>query len=176
MVVRPHFSSDQFFNDNCSTSSFDIERDSKTTYLTPPKISLRSVGFSPHDNVCDIPHFKDLSEEEIESIWMSKQELEAAQRNCVELVQRMNSSASLGDDSPRGLENYINRNVDKIEQIRIAAKKSVLGLQEFQNLKGVGVAALMAELYAMDAYHSQLDAYTRGLQDANDALEAHRGQ
>jgi hypothetical protein len=172
MAPRTNF--DQFFDGDCSSSSFDI----KTAPLTPSKKSVRSVGFAPSsDQVYEIPHSsKDLSEEEIKSIWMSRQELKTSRRNCFIIVQKMSFSISLGEDSPRGLENYIKHNKEKIRQIRIAAKESVLGLQEFQHLKGVRVAALVAELYANDAYHSRLDAHARGLEDANDALEAHIGQ
>jgi hypothetical protein len=166
----------QYYDDECSESSFDIDRVSKTASLRSKIPLRRSVGFENDDEVWEIPHFKDLSEEEAESIWMSKQELKAVRKHCLELVQKMNSSASLGDDSPRGLENYIKCNVDKIKKIRKSATESVLGLQKFQSLKGVRVATLMAELYANKAGQSQHDAHIRGLGDEDDALEAHRWQ
>jgi hypothetical protein len=173
--MPPHTNFDQYLDGDCSSSSFFTERHMKTAPLTPPKI-IRSVRFAPHDEICEIPHFKDLSEEETESIWMCKQELKIVRMNCLIIVQKMNSSISIGKDSPRGLENYTTFNVDKIKQIQKSAKESVLGLQKFQKLKGVRVTTLLAELYSKKACQSQLDAHRRGLEDADDALKVHRRQ
>jgi hypothetical protein len=175
-IMLPATNFGQYFDHGeSSSSSFLIERHLKTPPLTLPK-SVRSVGFAPHDEIWEIPHFKDLSEEEVESIWMSSQELKAVRRNCLRLVQKMNFSTSLGKDSPRGLENYSKHRVDKIKQIQKAATESVLGLQKFGILKGVRVTTLMGELYSKKACQSQLDAHKRGLEDANDALKVHRKQ
>ena len=171
------------FADACESSSVDAHNNdqlAKTTTLSLTEKNFRqqqrSVMFSELVQVVDIPHINDLSTDEIENTWMSREEMRLVQMECLDTVALMNAGATTLIEHnglcERGLEKHTNAGLDKSQRVRCCAYEAVFGMQKFHGLKGFPLPNLMAELYNSSSAPSQTEAHKRGFQYASSAMES----
>jgi hypothetical protein len=128
-----------------------------------------SVVFAQFIEVVDIPHINDLSNEEIENTWMSREELHFFKMECLDTVVLMNAGETLNENDglcERGLEKHTAGSLERIARVRCCAFEAVFGMQKFHRLKGFSLPNLMAELYSSSSAPSQSEAHQMGFQDA----------
>jgi hypothetical protein len=130
--------------------------------------SKHSVSFSYFVEVFDIPSTSDFTEEDIDSLWYSRVDMEIIRLHCHEIVARLDAGEVLDEDCTRGLERQTNDWIEKMTRVQSCANEAVFGIQKFQDLKGLPLPNLMAELYQSNAAGAQEDAHKRALRDAAD--------
>jgi hypothetical protein len=129
--------------------------------------SGRRLRFSPYDEVFEIPHINDLSEEEVDGVWMSQDEIKAVRRNAKCMVALMDK----GDNHMEGLEvRGLDQNTPSYARRREAILKlvyqAVNRIQTYQEANGVQVPELMAELCQKISSSSVAAAQKLGMLDA----------
>jgi hypothetical protein len=161
------------FADDCESSTV-VHNDqlAKTTSSLSEKNfrQQRSVMFSEFIKIVDIPHISDLSNDEIENTWMSREEMQFVKMECVDTVALMNAGATLNENygiCERGLEKHTDRGLEQSKRVRCCAYEAVFGMQKFHRLKGFSLPNLMAELYSSSSAPSQSEAHKRGCLDAS---------
>ena len=151
---------DTFMELNSSCHSLDLE-DLKPT--TPSDEEQRSVSFSSLDLVVDIPHINDMAEEEIKDVWLSPDELEEIRSSCHRLVTFMNLTNNLTE---RGLEKHTDVIQNQKMALQSHVNELVLGIQEYQRLRGIVDPNQIAEHCRKYTAAALLEAHVMGLRDA----------
>lgn len=113
----------------------------------------RSVKFLLDPEVFEIPHVNDFTEEEIDQLYYSRDELDAIQDNVWDLVDMLNLGIEYTDKNDftkRGLVDLKDDHTRRRRRMRRKAYKIVFGLQEYAtigDLHCVQVSEVMAQLY-----------------------------
>jgi hypothetical protein len=150
-------------DDLCDDQSCDLDyvNDSESRISNElPSALARSISFSNVVEVVEIPTINDLSDEEIESLWYSRDEKELIRDECATIVDRMESGEVL--DESRGLEMHTDSSVEKLRRVKSCANEAVL-----ETFKGVALPNLMAELCQKYTASSKQEAHQRALRDAS---------
>jgi hypothetical protein len=138
-------------------SSCNDEEDSHNCPLT-----TRSVSFSRHAHVIEITHLNDLSQEEVESIWISAQEMAKIRQTCMRLVTMMNLCK---DKKERGLEQHTILAKARKEHMRRPLYKAVSAIQEYQMKHQVWNPDILAGICQKYSAACELEAHVVGLRD-----------
>jgi hypothetical protein len=160
------------FVDSCE-SSVDAHNDQLATTLSVTEKNFRqqrSVMFAEFIKVVDIPHIKNLSNEEIENTWMSREEMRFVKMECLDTLALMNAGETLNENiglCERGLEKHTVISLERSGRIKCCAYEAVFGMQKFHRLRGFSLPNLMAELYNSSSAPSQSEARKRGFRDAS---------
>jgi hypothetical protein len=141
-----------------------------------------SVRFAEYDEVFEIPHIKDLSQDEINDIWLSEKDNQAIQRKFLVMVELMNNSDDDDDDDERannglaiecrrGLEDHTRRRSERRRQIRNQVYEAVFSMQASQEATsstGERAPDLQSELTRKYSRISELQARIVASRDAVD--------
>lgn len=155
-----------------SFTSFDYEHDAKDvplplTYEEAPLQNVRNVRFSRYDEVFEIPHIDDISDDEINDVWMSSEDGSKIRRDCQSIVLMLNSSsANLKGIEKRGLEQHARSSTEQRRAVQDLLYEAVDRIQTFQDEKGVEASHLIAELCQKISAVSIQAARRAGTQDA----------
>lgn len=126
-----------------------------------------NVTFSPTDELQEIPHINDLSDEEVADVWMTREELQAIRRQCATIVKFMDMDSAVKHGvCLRGLEQNTPSYVAVQVEIRQQLYDAVYAIQEFQLTTGMVVMDLLAETCQKFSYESVQQAHVVGLNDA----------
>jgi hypothetical protein len=172
-MMPPHSSAYDHFitqngTDDVSASSFEVHDNVvKKGPLLQHVVSNRSVSFALYDEVFEIPHINNLSDDEVDNVWMSSDELKAVRRSCINVVERMNAGEK--GLCTRGLEQHNKKGLERTTKNKKTANDAVFGIQKFQQIKGVALPELLAELYIEGTKTSQLLARIAAMHDAEEA-------
>mmetsp|Transcript_22961 Transcript_22961/g.65061 ORF Transcript_22961/g.65061 Transcript_22961/m.65061 type:complete len:239 (+) Transcript_22961:132-848(+) len=122
------------------------------------------IGFEEYDEVFEIPHLNDLSQEEIDSVWTGRHGLRTIRQRCIEIVDRIQS----GERGLyiRGLEHYVDPESSRSRETKRMRAELLRYVQELEDMKGTQLPELFASLYSKMSERSQLLAHRRGLKDA----------
>jgi hypothetical protein len=148
-------------------SSCNDEEDSKncslTTRQSTPINNQRSVSFSRHhDHIIEITHLNDLSQEEVESVWISPEESAKSRQTCVRLVTLMDLCQ---DKKERGLEQHTILAKARKEHMRRPLYKAVSAIQEYQMKHQVWNPDILAGICQKYSATCELEAHVVGLRD-----------
>jgi hypothetical protein len=147
-------------------SSYNDDKDSKECPLTTSRkrrpMNLRSVSFSLTDTVKEIPHLNAMSEEEIESIWISDQEATETRQTCMRLVTLMNLCH---DKKERGLDQHTFSEKARKDHMRRQLYKAVSAIQEYQMKNQVWIPDILAGICQKYSAACELEAHVVGLRD-----------
>jgi hypothetical protein len=136
--------------------------DKEDSKKCPPINHERSVSFSLHNHVEEIAHLKDMSEEEVESIWISPHELAKIRQTCIRLA----TLSDLRDDKKeRGLEQQTSSEMARKEHIRCRLYKAVSAIQEYQIKNKVSIPDILAGICQKYSAAYELEAHVVGLRD-----------
>jgi hypothetical protein len=151
-----------------SFRSFDYKRLKAPLPLTKDvAVQRRNVNFAPSDMVFEIPHIDDLSEDEIDNVWMSPEDGSKIRQECQSIVVMMNNeSENLKDIETRGLEQHAVAYTEQCTAIKHLLYEAVDRIQTFQAEKGVEVSHLIAELCQKISAVSVITAQRTATHDA----------
>lgn len=122
----------------------------------------RSVSFSLIDDVTEITHLNDMSEEEIESRWISDQELATIRQACMRLVTLMNLCH---DKKERGLDQHTFSEQARKKHMRRKLYKAVSTIQEYQMNNQVWIPDILSGVCQKYSAACELEAHVVGLRD-----------
>jgi len=145
---------------NCSAQQYP-------SHLSFPKKGRRRVSFFRHNQVIEIPSFKDLSPDEFKAVYMSREEMGKIHEECWRLVELMNNGIEYQDQegfSKRGLVDLKYDNVERRRRIRDQAYRIVFGIQKFhadsrKPVECMDVTEVTANLYRKASARAQEEAY-----------------
>ena len=129
--------------------------------------TLARVTFSSTDELQEIPHINDLSDEEVKDVWMSREELQTIRRQCATIVKFMDMDSAIRHGvCLRGLEQNTPSYVELQVGIRRQLYDAVYAIQQFQETTGVLVPDLLAETCQKYSKESVIQAQIVGHNDA----------
>lgn len=127
-----------------------------------------TVTFSATDELQEIPHINDLSDEEVSSVWMTREELQAIRRQCATIVKFMDmDSAAQHGVCLRGLEQNTPNYVAIQVEIRRQLYDAVHAIQDFQYSTGMQLPDMLAESCQKFSHDSVIQAQIVGMNDAS---------
>jgi hypothetical protein len=132
----------------------------------------RSVKFLPDPEVFEIPHVNDFTDEEIDQMYYSRDELDEIQDDVWELVDMLNLGMKHDTDknnfTKRGLVDLKDKHVRRRRRMRRKAYNIVFRFQEYKTfgyLQCVQASEVMAELCQECTAKSLREARTLGWKD-----------
>lgn len=139
----------------------------------------RTVRFAAHDDVFEIPHVNDMSDDEVDAVYMSPKELDAIRSECKILVGMMDEGLHLTPDGKeqfctRGLEHHTKLHTRRVDEIRDNIYDSVYAMQTFQVTSSQDVTELLASLCQRYSALSTQNALATAKADARSASRVQR--
>lgn len=99
-----------------------------------PRLPVVGVRFSPYDEVIEIPHINDLSDDEINDVWMSRKELTSIRRRAKSLIKLMDlGSVHMNGLHLRGLDQNTPTYTRKREAVQQLLHDTVHQIQYFRH-------------------------------------------
>lgn len=145
MVARSRVHEELF---NSSFTKIEFDGDLKLLTTQPPKCPKR-VHFSQRkDEVFEIPHIDDLSDEEIDAVWMHDEDFKAIRKECRNIImafEKKSINVLIGVEL-RGLEHHMPSQRKITDATRDILYGTVEKLQCFQDESNVDVSDMMAEM------------------------------
>ena len=149
---------------NASCHSLDLQNSVKQAIPLDSFFKQnRCVRFSPFDEVMEVLHVNDMSDEEISQVWYSSKEMQAIRRKCRRTVDLMNRCETL---TSRGLEKHTEQILRQRSEIKSEIYEILLDTQHLQRLRGVVDPEQIAGLYKPYSDIAHLEAHMIGLSDA----------
>jgi hypothetical protein len=151
--------SDYSLNVRLSTSKASLGSDCpRSSALKQPKTrtsqdsrTASKVKFYPRVRIQRVTNRKDLSKEQVKSVWYSRDEFKAIRRDCFDTIKLMTESGALLDDDTsvrcsRGLEYKTKMAYKERQKNKIEIRKVIFEEQGFQQENGMKDSAYLAEL------------------------------
>lgn len=139
-------------------------------WQVPSVIKAHKVQFSLSNNqVFEIPHINDMSDTEIDAIWMNCDDFRAIRRECKLIISMMVQ----GDDRQRGvelrgLEHHMPKKIKEIESIQCLLYDTVERLMQFTDDTSVDVTDLLGDMCSQISSKPKESARQIALQDERD--------
>lgn len=164
-ILEKELSESSFAKDTlvpgCKTETVLSERDAES----------RRIRFSPNDRVFEIPHLNDLSDDEIDDMWIRREGFENIRRECkalIRIIQRGHESR-LKDIELRGLEHHRPREKEEVERLLDMLYDTVDRVMRFSDDTSVDTSGLLAEMCMKISEISVAKARQTALQDEENA-------
>jgi hypothetical protein len=158
--------------DGASSSSFNIDN------IAPAELRKalldRQVHFAEYDEVWEIPHINNLSDEEVDGVWMTQDELRTIRRRCLAMVKLMEKDEEKARQKmpcTRGIYEHTKQYTEKRHQTRNKVYEAVFSAQDHHDATGEYDAELLREISRKYSYVSVLQAQVVGLRDAVTAFK-----
>lgn len=133
--------------------------------------SSRSVSFGIWEDIVEIAHRSELSEEEIEGSWISREQLSGIRKEAMAVISLLDCGIVLFEEDDlcdRGLAMYTQEHSAKNNERMRSIHKAI---RDFQNEESKGtIAEKIAECYQSLSLKAKTDAYELALNDAKEAL------
>lgn len=156
LVQRTYSSSNKELR---STESVDVQA----------KKPARSLLFSAHAKVQEIPHHRDMTPEEIQATWYKQQDLTAMKSDAVQVIKRMLTNTMQKDDCIRGLEYRVPEAAKQRKLNKRNGFQIVWDTQEDQWEDGITDHEVISIKYQMQTFKSREAALEVGIQDEKEA-------
>ncbi|CAJ1932549.1 unnamed protein product [Cylindrotheca closterium] len=144
MVACTHAKHHPFFNSSYDKIEFDFD-DLKSPTGTPQKAEKKSVRFERHDRVHEIPHINDLSDEEIDGVWMHPDDFKTIRRECQAVILIIEHDSDLIEGAElRGLEHHMAKQKREAQQIQELLYDTVDRLQKYGDESSTDVSDMLA--------------------------------
>jgi hypothetical protein len=142
------------------SDSFRINQDFLVSAASKQQKKAKSVRFGQcEDEVEEITHINDFSQEEVDSLWFSHEEQYAIKRACCSLVRRFNAGEVMGKEEMLGLEIQTEAFAERTDRLRQDVKNVVFSLQEAEHVTSLAVrTSLIADFYEKRCAKSALQA------------------
>ena len=150
-----------------------VESLSKNDVRNPSVVPLdiachrcKSVTFAPSVEVLEVNHLNDLSKEEIECLWITKEEMSEMMGRAQHNVERLKRNLPCArGDCKRGLENHLDDQQNLRSQTALYA---VLEAQEIFCCDGFLDSECIAETYCQLTFDCMEEAHEIALRDAQE--------
>jgi len=131
----------------------------------------RRVRFSQNDEVFEIPHINDLSDEEVDDVWLSPDDFQSIRRECRKIIIAVQRgwTKALEDIELRGLEHHMLGQREQIETIQGILYGTVEKLQNFNYETQVDVSDTMKDMLQKISSRSRKEARQMALRDEAEA-------
>ncbi|KAL3941450.1 MAG: hypothetical protein SGBAC_004190 [Bacillariaceae sp.] len=131
----------------------------------------RCIRFSPNDRVFEIPHLNDLSDDEINDMWIRREDFENIRRECKALIRILHRShqSRLKDIELRGLEHHRPREKEEVERLLDMMYDTVDRVMRFSDDTSMDTSGLLAEMCMKISESSVAKARKTALQDEENA-------
>ena len=137
-----------------------------TTRFIREKPQERNVFFAQQDEIFEIPHLDDLSDEEINDVWMSNEEFAAIRRECKKIIMIIQHDSRLARHIElRGLEHHMLHQQKATEALQELLYETVDRLLSFREESSMDVSDMLAEMCQKISSRSEVSAHKRGLKD-----------
>lgn len=143
MVARTH---QEVFNSSFTKIEFDGGL--KLPQTEQSKTLKKSVQFSPQNDIVEIPHINELSDEEIDAVWMRSEEFSAIRNECRRIIMAVEkgcNEALIGVEL-RGLDRHMLSQRKQKDAVRGILYRTVEKLQCFEDETGADVSDMLAEM------------------------------
>jgi len=165
------------FDTYCASPRSTIYTFGSTTTCTKEK--RKSVSFESKEKLVRvIPASIELTEEDIDALWYTKEEFNLSKKSQLFIIKMMERGMSaLEDDDelcPRGLEGRTRTGSRRKNKIIETAWDVVLGEQERQWEEGRFSTWALARIYFEYAAESAMDAFLAGKRDAQYVKNMHK--
>ena len=132
----------------------------------------KKLRFEDYDDVFEIPHFSDMSDEEYEGCFFSKDEMCEIRSECMSLLQHMEDNSNVEEDiCVRGLDHHTEEYTTWRKAIRREMQNAVFDAQDYLRSKGMSAPELIADLCKKFSAESLEAAEIFGMYDAIHANE-----
>jgi hypothetical protein len=154
-----------------STEDVDFDMEPKATIAPPPQRSsiTKCLGFHMYDEVIEIPHIDDISDDEVDATWYSKKEFQTIRKSCLRTVELMERKLSIKESSKHYCTRGLEKHTDLGRQIRKRHQEvcfeTVMNIQDLSESRGVALNDIMAEFYAKTCSESVQEALRWASQD-----------
>lgn len=158
-----------------SRSRSSYQRRSTGTRHVTKKVVKKAVRFDDYDYEHEIPHINDLSEEEIDAVWLSRDEHEAIRTKCKNILMFVNDEMTCNEYGIcfRGLDQNTPEYIEQKAATYRYIYDSLHAIQQFQKTTGVSVSdEMIAETCQKLSAASTAAAHRRGMNDATSAIIA----
>lgn len=131
----------------------------------------KSVRFAHDDEVYDIPHINDLSDEEVEDVWMSPDDFVMIQRECRKIIMAMERGYldELQGVELRGIEKHLKSQREQANKTIITLYDTVEKLQTIQDETGMDVSHRMGRMCGKISARAVRKAHQMALADEDEA-------
>ena len=133
--------------------------------------SSRSVSFAVWEDIVEIAHRSELSEEEIEGSWISREQLSGTRKEAMAVISLLDCGIDLFEEDDlcdRGLGMYTQEYSAKQNERMRFIHKAIRDLQNEESKDTL--AEKIAECHQSLSLEAKTDAYELALNDAKEAL------
>jgi hypothetical protein len=139
----------------------------------PPQTNkpTKSVHFAPYVAVKEVPHYLEMSTEDIENTWLSREECKIIKQRVVALLRLMIEERVEKGECTRGLENRVPEKAKLKKENKLNAFQVVWNAQEAQYADGIMDEEAIAILCQMQTLKSREAARDRGIHDEKEVFK-----
>lgn len=166
MIAKPR---EELFNSSFTKIAFDAGLKLPTNKTS--KTFTKRVCFAEHDEVFEIPHVNDLSDDEIDAVWMSEEDFKSIRKECRMIILAIERECTniLDGVELRGLEHHMSTQRKQKAAVREILYGTVEKLQCFQDETNMDVSDMMGEMCQKVSSRSEKMAHRMALGDAVEA-------
>ena len=171
--MPPYSADDTFMLENGASSRSLVIDDFFTCdpLKTPSESSSRSVSFAVWEDIVEIAHRSELSQEEIEGSWISSVQLSGIRKEAMAVISLLDCGIHLFEEDDlceRGLVMYTKEHSAKQNERMRSVHKAMRDLQNEESKDSL--AEKIAECHQSLSLDAKTDAYELALNDAKEAL------
>lgn len=159
----------QHLHFNSSFDKFEFEFDESKS-PTPQKPEGKKVSFARRDNVYEIPHIDDLSDEEVDQVWMHPDDFKDIRRECKAIILIIEHDSDLLEGAElRGLEHHMSKQKKQAQAMQQLLYDTVERLQKFGDESKSDISDMLASMCQKISKRPEADARETALHDEEDA-------
>jgi hypothetical protein len=170
--MPPYSAPDTFIIENGASSRSLVIDDFCDPLDTSESSSNSSVSFALWEDIVEIAHLSELSEDEIEGSWISKEQLWGIRKEALSIISLLDCGIDIFEEDDicvRGLARYTEEHSLKRNERRRSIYKAISDLQDEESNEDT-LAEKIAECHQSLSLEAKTDAYEFALNDAKEAL------
>ena len=131
-----------------------------------------TIRFAKHDEIYEIPHIDDMSDKEVDAVWLSREEMNEVRQEAKSIVSQIDQAVSMGL-CIRGLDQHTKCYMTRRRAENDLIFEAVIRLQPFkERANGINVDMLIADLCTKYSKAAVAAAINRAKSDEQDAMAA----
>lgn len=168
IITMPPYSGNTIEELNQSLTSLE---NAKPLHEEPHRQIKKKLRFDDYDEVKEIPHIADMTDEEVDDSYFSREEVKAIRRECRALVTmiEVGDKKGLRKICIRGLHQHTPTFTNRRRAIRQHLYYAVQEIQEYQTFQGINCPDMIADICREYSKQSKKEARLMGAADAKAA-------
>lgn len=131
------------------------------------------MRFAAHDFVHDVPHLNDMSDTEVDALYMTREEIVSIKGECLVTVSMIEKGIK-ADTCIRGLVHHTDKYIAKAKMTRKQIYSVVNTVQRFRAETGNDITKLLARMVKRVSLHSVKAAIALAHEDARTAVRINK--